>query len=63
MTENEKLLLDMIKTVTDGAIKGDDKILEAIETIANRTKDVVLKLNDKIVDLDERVHRLENQRK
>lgn len=61
MTNSEKILVDMIKTVTDGSMKADDRILDALEAIAKTTREVILTLNNKIVDLEERVARLENK--
>lgn len=61
MTNSEKILVDMIKTVTDGSMKADDRILDALEAIAKTTRETILTLNNKIVDLEERVARLENK--
>lgn len=61
MTEHEQILVDMIKMATEGSMKADDRILDAIEHIAKTTKTVILELNDKIVDLEERVARIENK--
>ena len=61
MTDNERMLVELINTISEGAMRADDKIITAIENIAKTTKAVILELNNKVVDLDERLARLENK--
>lgn len=70
MTNKEvETLGEIIKIVSSGAMKSDDKILDLITYLATKTRDIMLEMtekmiaiNDRVVDLDERLHRLENKK-
>ncbi len=70
MTNKEVVALgEIVKMLSEGTTKGDEKILDLITFTATKTRDIMLELvekviaiNDRVVDLDERIARLENKK-
>ena len=58
MIESVKQMVNVLSTCSGAA---DDKLMETIEMTTKKTLDIILDINNKIVDLDERIHILENR--
>jgi hypothetical protein len=58
--EDAQKIVELIRDVNIGLTQSDKKIVDLVEMLAAKVKDAVGVVNDKVVDLDERVARLES---
>jgi hypothetical protein len=58
--EDAKNIVELIRDVNLGLTQSDKKIVDLVEMLAIKIKDTISVVNDKVVDLDERVARLES---